>query len=527
MLPNNTAWLSIILFLPLLTGIVILLLRRLNRAILGALALIGSLGTLVLAILLYCQFDPDAPGWQMEEIRAWIPSIGARYHLGMDGVSLGLTLLTVFLAPIVVVYLLPRLREDAGALLFTILALETTILGVLLSLDVLLFYVFWEAMLIPMYFLISVWGAEGRARASLKFILYMMAGSLLMLAGILWYYWLFFKAAHFFSFDLVHWIILDADPIHHISPQVQSWIFGFFFLSFAIKVPLFPFHSWLPDAQEQGPVAFNVLLIEVGAFAFIRFCMYLFPMASLDWAPAIMTLAVINVIYGAVMATIQTDLKRLFAYAAMSHAGFIMLGIFSMTVQGMEGGILYMINSGLTGAGLFIIADLLYRRRRSRLINEFGGLARRMPLLFFFFLIIALGAIGLPGLNGFTSEFLVLLGAIRTPIVSPWFGYLSGMGVVLSAVYMLWMFQRVMYGRLPVALENAPTLDLREKVSLWPIVLVVIFIGVGSAVFTRPMDKSVEMVRTAIQRGTSLTSYRAPTPDASSDSSVVPESPAQ
>ncbi|MCA1597377.1 MAG: NADH-quinone oxidoreductase subunit M, partial [Chloroflexi bacterium] len=387
--------------------------------------------------------------------------------------------------------------------LFTILALETSLVGVLVSIDMLLFYVFWEAMLIPMYFLISVWGGERRAYASLKFIVYMMLGSLLMLAGILWFYWWHHthNGTGAYSFDLVQWISMNASAASRIPHSIQMWMFFFFFISFAIKLPLFPFHTWLPDAQEEGPVAFNVLLIEVGAYAFVRFCLPLFPDASLTWAPVLMSLAVINIVYGAILAAVQTDLKRLFAYSQMSHAGFMMLGIFAMTVQGISGSVLYMINSGITGAALYIIADLLYRRRRSRNINDFGGLAPKMPLLFFIFLFVALGAIGLPGLNGFVSEFLVLLGAIRSSVVSPSYGYAAGAGVVLSSVYMLWMFQRVMYGQRPAALDDAPDLEGSEKWCLWPFVVVILAIGLGSAWLTQPMRPASSSVIEAVQNG--------------------------
>ncbi|HET6385839.1 MAG TPA: NADH-quinone oxidoreductase subunit M [Armatimonadota bacterium] len=499
----NIPWLSIILWLPLAAGLIALLLPRGTRAkgdMAALVAIIGAIITLALSVLVYIRFDNALSSYQFEENVNWLPSVGASYHLGVDGISLGLMLLTAFLAPLVLLYLANR-SDSSGSIYFAILALETSLLGVLLSADLLLFYVFWEAMLIPMYFLISVWGGERRAYGSLKFILYMMVGSLLMLVGILWFYWWYHAHVGPFTFNLSDWILMNGTPGARIPHDVQLWMFGFFFISFAIKVPLFPFHSWLPDAQAEGPVAFNVMLVEVGAYAFIRFCLPLFPAASLTWAPAIMTLAVINVIYGAVMAIVQQDMKRLFAYAGMSHAGFIILGIFSLTQQGIEGSILYMINSGLTGAGLFFIADLLYRRRGSRAIRDFGGMAAAAPVFFFVFMVTALAAIGLPGLNGFTSEFLVLVGAIRANAVSPVFGYFAASGVVLSSIYMLWMFQRVMYGRRPAPLDGVADLQPDENTTLWPLIATFILIGVWSALVTQPMQPSVNATISAIDRG--------------------------
>lgn len=522
----HTILLSIILFLPLLTGFVVLALPRGNRSLAARAALVGSSINLLLALFLYRGFDFGGADFQFVQRASWIPAIGAQYLVGVDGISIGLVLLTTFLTPIVIYYLSHRLPENGTSLLFTILALETSLLGVLVSTDVLLWYVFWEAMLIPMYFLIAVWGGQYRAYASLKFILYMMVGSLLMLVGILWFYWSYHAAGHPFTFDLSQWINLNADPRTQLPHAVQMWMFFFFFLSFAIKVPLFPFHTWLPDAQAEGPLAFNLLLVEVGAYAFIRFCLPLFPNASLSWAPLIMALAAISVIYGAVMAIVQQDLKRLFAYAGMSHGGFIMLGIFSMTKQGLEGAILYMINSGLTAGALFLIADLLYRRRGTRRISDFGGLAARMPHLYFVFMVVALGAIGLPGLNGFPSEFLVLLGAVRAGfpdpgVAQPIYGYLAGAGVVLSSVYMLWMFQRVMFGKAPDRLKDASDLQPDEKWSLWPFIAVIFFIGVGSAVFTQPMDPAISKTRLIMQGAAEVNHEVGPAPD------VRPESPAQ
>jgi NADH-quinone oxidoreductase subunit M len=514
---SNFPWLSLILFLPLVSGLIALLTARGGSRHAGGVALAGSLATLALSLGMGIGFQTGFQGYQLEERCRWIPSIGAEYHLGVDGISVWLAVLTAFLAAIVIIYVLPRQREHGPGLLVTILALETSILGVLFSVDVLLFYIFWEAMLIPMYFLIAVWGGERRGYAGLKFILYMMLGSLLMLVGILWFYWEYHASGRPLTFDLSQWITLNSSDANRLAPHIQSWIFFFFFLSFAIKVPLFPFHTWLPEAQEQAPVPFNVMLVEVGAYGFIRFCLPLVPAAAVIWTPLIMTLATVSVIYGAVMAVAQPDLKRLLAYAGMSHGGFMMLGIFSMTIQGLDGAVLYMVNAGLTGGALFIIADLLERRRGSRLIADFGGLAGRMPHLFFIFMVVMLGAAGLPGLNGFTGEFLVLLGAIRSGavgagVVSPVYGYAAGLGVVLSVVYMLWMFQRVMFGSAGQVAQEMPDLGGREKLALWPVVLVIFFIGFGSSTLTRPMFEATHQQIEAVQQG--VTGLALPSPEA-------------
>jgi NADH-quinone oxidoreductase subunit M len=517
-------WLSIVLFLPLAVGIVVLLLPAGARAALGRIALIGSWLHLLVGIWIYAMFDHQlvvtnqAGSFQLVERASWIPSLGAEYHLGIDGVSLGLVLLTTFLTPLVISYVEPRLGENARHLLFTILALETALIGVLLSIDLLLFYVFWEAMLIPMYFLIAIWGGERKGYASLKFIVMMMIGSLLMLVGILWVYWWYHShMAHApgmgYTFSLPDLIMLNGTPGARIPQSIQMWMFFFFFISFAIKTPLFPFHAWMPDAVVEGPIAFNALLIEVGAYGLLRFCVPLFPDAAAAWTPAIMCLAVVNIIYGGVLAVAQRDLKRFFAYALIAHAGFTVLGIFSFTIQGMQGAILDMINSGIIAAGLFFIADLLYRRRGSRAMADFGGLAEKMPVLFFVFMVVVLGAAGLPGLNGFTSEFLVLLGAIRSNMVSPVFGYVAGVGVVLSVTYLLLMFQRMMYGRRPPELDKTPDLTQNEQGSLWPIVAVVFFIGIASAWLTRPMWPAVNRILVTEQVGLSLTGQQAPASD--------------
>jgi len=370
------------------------------------------------------------------------------------------------------------------------LFLETGMIGVFAAVDLFLFYVFWEATLIPMYFLIGVWGGPRRIYAAVKFILYTMVGSLLMLVAILALYFLHRQATGEASFNL--WRLLQLE----LPLNTQRWLFLAFFLAFAIKVPLFPFHTWLPDAHVEAPTPGSVLLaailLKMGAYGFVRFCLPLFPNASIDATGIIALLAVVGIIYGALMALVQADIKKLVAYSSVSHLGFVMLGIFAFNSQGLDGAVLQMVNHGLSTGALFLLVGMLYERRHTRMIADFGGITKVMPMFAAFFLVVALSSIGLPGLNGFVGEFLALLGAFR---VLPVFAVIAALGVILAAVYMLWMYQRVMFGELTHAdNRQLPDLNLREIVVLVPIVLVIVWIGMYPHSFLMRIEASTSAI---------------------------------
>jgi NADH-quinone oxidoreductase subunit M len=431
-----------------------------------------------------------------------MPSLGIDYSMGIDGISLFLILLTTLLTPLAVLAswsVHDRLKEY----FIFLLLLETGMVGVFASLDLFLFYVFWEIMLVPMYFLIGVWGGERRIYAAIKFVLYTMIGSVLMLVAIIALYFMHGDATGTFTFSYPQIQSALASGRLVLAPTIELWLFVAFFLAFAVKVPLFPFHTWLPDAHVEAPTAGSVLLagvlLKMGTYGLVRFNLPLFPNISHLFAPLISLLAVVGIIYGALVAMVQPDMKKLVAYSSVSHMGFIVLGIFSFTTQGMEGAIYQMLNHGVSTGALFMLVGVIYDRRHTRLIDEFGGLANRMPLYAAFFMIVTLSSIGLPGLNGFVGEFLTLLGtfgANRTAAV------VAALGVILSAVYMLWMYQRVIWGEITNE-RNANLSDLvtRERVMLVPLLIVIVWMGIYSNYFLRPMDASVAKLLTQSRAG--------------------------
>ena len=388
-----------------------------------------------------------------------MPSYGISYSLGIDGISMFLILLTTLLSPLAVLASW-SIHERLKEYFIFMLLLETGMIGVFASLDLFLFYVFWEIMLIPMYFLIGVWGGERRIYAALKFVLYTMVGSVLMLVAIIALYFMHGDATGTFTFSYPQIQSALASGRMVLSPVIEQWLFIAFFLAFAVKVPLFPFHTWLPDAHVEAPTAGSVLLagvlLKMGTYGLIRFNLPLFPHMSHLFAPLISLLAIVGIVYGALVAMVQPDMKKLVAYSSVSHMGFIVLGIFSFNPQGMEGAVYQMLNHGISTGALFLIVGMIYDRRHTRMIDEFGGLANRMPLYAAFFLVVTLSSIGLPGLNGFVGEFLILLGTFG---VSHARAAVAALGVILSAVYMLWMYQRVIWGEIKND-RNAALLDL-------------------------------------------------------------------
>jgi NADH-quinone oxidoreductase subunit M len=487
--------LSTIVFLPLVGAILVLLAggrgdRPDREPLVRNLALLASLVTFAATLLLWARFDPASAEFQFQERYAWIPRFGIQYYIGVDGISLFLIVLTGFLTPLALLSSWESVHKNVKAFSFFILALETAMLGVFVSIDLFLFYVFWDAMLIPMYFLIGVWGYERRVYAAVKFILYTMAGSVLMLIAIIG-----LAVAHASATGTSSFNLLDLYSLN-LAPRTEMWFFLAFTLAFAIKVPLFPFHTWLPDAHVEAPTAGSVILagvlLKMGTYGLLRFSFPLFPTAAEAFAPLLALLAVIGIVYGALVAMVQPDMKKLVAYSSVSHLGFVVLGLSAMTLQGVQGSLYQMLNHGVSTGGLFMIVGMLSDRRHTRLISEYGGLKAATPKLVAAFLLVTLSSIALPGLNGFVGEFLILIGAYR------WDARLTTIaatGVILSAVYMLWMFQRVNYGPLTNAKNRSlPDLSPREWALLVPTIAMAILMGVLPGIFLRPMEPSISRV---------------------------------
>jgi NADH-quinone oxidoreductase subunit M len=461
-----------------------------------------SLVTFVVTLLLWAGFDAGAaaPDFQFVERTPWIPAFGIDYYLGIDGISLLLIVLTSFLTPIALLSSWESVQKKVKEFSIFMLLLEAAMIGVFCALDLFLFYVFWDFMLIPMYFLIGVWGYERRIYAAIKFILFTMAGSVLMLVAIIGLAWLHQSANGVYSFDLLRLYELE------IPRTTQSWFFLAFAVAFAIKVPLFPFHTWLPDAHVEAPTPGSVILagvlLKMGTYGLVRFAFPLFPEAALYFAPLLAMLAVIAIVYGALVSMVQPDLKKLVAYSSVSHMGFVVLGIAAMNVQGLEGAVFQMLAHGVSTGALFCLVGMLSDRRHTRLISEFGGLKAVMPRLAAAFLVITLASIGLPGLNGFVGEFLVMLGAFRWDLR---FVVVAGLGVILSAVYMLWMYQRVFYAEVTHE-ENRtlPDLSTREWAIIAPLCVMAVVMGVVPNLFLRPMEPAVTRIVQRVQANQEL-----------------------
>jgi NADH-quinone oxidoreductase subunit M len=440
--------------------------------------------------------------FRFAENYSWVSAIGARYHIGVDGISLWLVLLTTLLMPIAILSSWTAVSKRQVTYYALLLLLESAMIGVFVSLDLLLFYLFFEASLIPMFFLIGVWGGERRIYAAIKFFIYTSVGSLLMLVGIIALYFIHQGATGMGSFDyLVLSETLRAN-VSLISPRAEFWLFLAFAFAFCIKVPLWPFHTWLPDAHTEAPTAGSVILagvlLKMGTYGLLRFNFGLFPNASRQFAPVMITLAVIGIIYGALVAMVQPDVKRLVAYSSVSHMGFVVLGLFSFTEQGMQGALYQMLNHGVSTGALFLFVGMIYERRHTRMISDFGGLARPMPWFSALFVIASLSSIGLPFLNGFVGEFLIMLGSWTSNAVQhAWiFTMLAGTGVIWAAVYMLWMLQRVVFGtNTSEANAKLTDLNLREFALVLPLLGLMLFMGVYPAPFLSRTRASIEATR--------------------------------
>ncbi|HVE87291.1 MAG TPA: NADH-quinone oxidoreductase subunit M [Myxococcales bacterium] len=514
--------LTLVVFLPLLFAALTALLPAGERGQIRALALAATLVDLALAAILYLSFDPKGPEFQLETRVRWLDELGVSFHLGVDGLAVSLILLTAFLGPLVVLastYVTDRVKE----LHLALLVLQAAMMGALASLDVIVFYIFWEAMLIPMYLLIGVWGSEQRQMAAVKFFLYTLAGSLLMLVAILAVYFLAQPSGpRSFDYAALYNSLLAANrelgacvgpqgcasltPVAAALKTYGPLLFFAFALAFAIKVPMFPVHTWLPDAHVQAPVAGSMILagvmLKMGTYGFWRYAVPLFPSVARSARPLIASLAVVGIVYGALMCLAQRDVKKLIAYSSVSHLGFCVLGMFAFTVESAAGSAYQMLNHGISTGALFLLFGMLYERRHTRLINDFGGIARVMPMFAAVFLIITFTSVAVPGTNGFVGEFLVLLGTFKSSL-SLWYGVLAATGVILGAAYMLWMVQRVFFGQL-VHRENSHLKDLgfREMATALPLVAVALWMGLYPQPFLDRLQTSTERYVARVNVGT-------------------------
>ena len=481
--------LTLVTFVPAAGAVLLLVFPRRDRDI-RLFALVISLLSFVLSLHLPAHFHRDQSGFQFEQNVAWISSPNVHYHLGADGISMWLVLLTTFLTPLCVLISWKSIHERVKEFFILLLVLETALIGVFVALDLFLFYFFWEATLIPMALLIGIYGHERRVYAAVKFFLYTMVASVFMLAGILWLY------AKTGSFDFV--TIQSAIRTGGVEgfSGAAPWLFLGFFIAFAVKVPLFPFHTWLPDAHVEAPTAGSVLLagvlLKMGTYGMLRFNLGLFPQQSRDNADWIAVLALIGIVYGALVAMVQPNMKKLIAYSSISHLGFVVLGIFSFTQAGLNGAMFVMLAHGVSTGALFMLAGIIYERRHTYEIVKFGQLATPMPAYATFFLFITLASVGLPLLNGFIGEFLVLSGAFQA---KTWWGVVGATGVIWSACYLLWMYQRVFFGsKLLDENTHLADLNLRERVALWPTAVMALAMGVAPLLWLNAIDPAVHNV---------------------------------
>lgn len=481
--------LSLTTFLPILGVLLLLFIPKDSKGVLRNVTLAVTIVTFLVSLIMLAGFQTNAE-FQFTENVPWIAAgpFVMRYNIGIDGISLWLLILTTFIMPIAVLSTYTAVEEKVKEYMICLLLLETGMLGAFISLDLFLFYIFWEVMLIPMYFMIGIWGGKNKIYAAVKFFIFTMVGSLLMLVALVY---LYFKGmeAGITNFGLLQFFDLKLDM------ATQIWLFLAFAFAFAIKVPMFPLHTWLPDAHTEAPTAGSVILaavlLKMGTYGYVRFAIPLFPDAAHKFAPLIATLAVIGIVYAALVAMVQEDVKKLVAYSSVAHLGFVMLGVFAFNVEGITGGMLQMISHGISTGALFLIVGFIYERRHTRLITDFGGLSKQMPIFATVFMIVTFSSVGLPGTNGFVGEFLILLGAFESQL--RWWTVVATSGVILSAVYMLWVFQRVMFGELDNPKNQKLTdLNAREIAIMVPLLVMIFFIGLYPKPFIDRMDPAIK-----------------------------------
>lgn len=496
----STNIISILIFFPLILSLPILFFRRENSLLIKVYALTISVVTFLISLYLIFKFNITTGDFQFVEKVPWVKIINANYFVGLDGISLMMVMLTTFMMPLSLVASFNTIKDRIKEYYFLMLILESSLIGVFVALDMILFYIFWEFILIPMYFLIGIWGGENRIYATLKFFIYTAFGSLLLLIGIIWVGNLV-SAPNGFTSDFVELSI--SAPAIVMSKQI--FLFVLFTLSFLIKIPLFPFHTWLPDAHVQAPTAGSVilaaLLLKMGAYGLLRFSLTLFPAAFAIMTPYLATLAVIGIIYGALLSIVQKDMKKLVAYSSVSHMGFIVLGITALTVESLQGSLMQMVNHGLSTGALFLIVGMLYERRHTKEIAEYGGIRKVMPVFAAIFLIVVLSSIGLPGLNGFIGEFLILVGSFGSVhLGSVAYTIIGSFAIIFAAIYLLWLYQRVMLG----PLENEKNKNLKdisksELISIIPILIFIFWIGVQPNSFLKYSENTMKKIVTTFE----------------------------
>ena len=483
--------LSALIFFPIIGGISLLIVKREDVQAIKTMALIISLMEFILSVPLFFLFDKTTYVMQFTERHSWIPAFHINYSLGVDGISVLFLLLSTLVTILSILVSWNAVKTKVLEFYLSILILEGVMIGVFCATDFFLFYIFWEAMLIPMFLIIGIWGGPNRIYATVKFFLYTLVGSLLMLIGIIA---LYMAGGH--TFDVVEL------AKHSYSYGFQMWLFWAFFAAFAVKVPMWPVHTWLPDAHTEAPAAGSVILaavlIKMGAYGFLRFSMPILPQATQAMMIPLIVLSLIGIIYGALICLAQKDLKRLIAYSSVSHMGFITLGIFSLNTQSVEGGILQMINHGVVTGALFLCIGIVYERTHTRVIKDYGGLASTMPVFASFFLLFTLAAIGLPATNGFIGEFLILLGSF---INRPWTAFFAATGLILGAWYMLWLYQRVFFNPVNKKVVGLPDLDTREILTLVPMVGLVFWIGLYPDAMLSLMHVSVQHLLAQVHSG--------------------------
>ena len=506
-------YLSLLLLLPLVGAFLLLLVPKENEGAIKWIANIVAFAGFVISIPLWFWYNPQDAEFQFVERAAWIPSIGAEYFLGVDGLSTLLILLTTLVGFIAVLSSWSAISERIKEYYIFLMVLQTGMLGAFMALDFLLFFLFWEVMLVPMYFLIGIWGSANRLYSAIKFFLYTLVGSVIMLLGIL--------ALYFYNQSVTGVYTFDVTQFHKLNlpPDLQWWIFLAFFLGFAVKVPMFPFHTWLPDAHTDAPTAGSVILaavmLKMGTYGFLRFSLPIVPDGTRQFVPFIVVLCIIGIVYGALVALAQKDWKRLVAYSSVSHMAMVMLGMFALNPVGIAGSIIQQLNHGISTGGLFLLVGVVYERRHTREISEYGGLSKVMPVYAAIFLIMTMSSIGLPTLNGFIGELLILQGVFTTthPFLGGgkiWAGFAAS-GVVLGAAYMLYLYQRTMFGKVENP-KNERLLDIsqREFATFAPLLILAVWMGLYPAPFLRRLDTSVQHIISRVSP-----QYAVPAPAAS------------